>query len=189
METKGLLSLGLTVGMFLGNAAFAATPKPTLPPKKPDASVFKIAGVRAFPKTDWETRHLDTAKVGDFAEYVNAKGDLVERLTVVALEDHALTVKIGTELDGKGKEKIQFFHYEYKLPDAEAGPGNAFRNSDDKIDVVGKEQPVHLLELTYNNKPVWQEWYSDDVPLGGLVKRAGSEGKVQMVLKEYKRGK
>jgi hypothetical protein len=174
---------------LLAQGAQAANPKPAKgakpePTAKPD-------GVRFFPKGDWEARHVNQSKVGDVAEYVNAKGEPVEKLTVTEVGDHRLVVQIekpapsGGEIHA-GTKRITF---KFESPDLKAGPGFTLNETDDKLSVLGKVQTVHKVELLSDNKPVWQKWYSDDVPLGGLVQSAKGAGHITMALKDYQRGK
>ena len=100
------------------------------------ADTKHVAGKKVFPASDWEKRGYDRSQPGEFVEYRNDAGKLIERREVVEVGDHSLVVKVTNETFGKPHTELQ--RYDFKLKDEKLGPGALLRTSDDKIKVAGK---------------------------------------------------
>jgi hypothetical protein len=147
----------------------------------------KIAGKKVFPASDWEKRNYDKSTPGDFVEYRNDAGKLIEHREVVEVGDHSLVIKVTNETFGKPHTEL--LRYDFTLKDEKLGHGASLRSSDDKIKVAGKMRDVKLEEEVYNDKAYKRTWYLDDVPLGHMVQTGDGSGKLRMILSDYGRGK
>jgi hypothetical protein len=175
---------------LMGSASVDANPSsvPQVPqPQHQRKLRTRIAGVFTFPKSDWEKRKFNRARIGDFVEYQSGDGETLYRRTVVEVGDHTLVVK--ETKPGNRKELNSNLSYSFELPDETPGPGNTVRESAVTVDVQGKRMDSRLIEVVYKDKPLEQRWYSDDVPLGGLVKHVSGGIRVKQILTDYGRGK
>jgi hypothetical protein len=170
----------------LVTAGPATVPEPARPEHQRKAHT-KLSGVLMLPRSDWEKGKFNQARIGDFVEYQTGDGERMYRRTVEELGDHTLVV-LETKF-GNRKGPTSHISYSFELPDETPGPGNSVRESADRIDVLGQSTAATLREVVYKNKPLERSWYSDDVPLGGLVKHVGGDGKIKQVLSAYGRGK
>jgi hypothetical protein len=180
----------INVSMFLVTLTVTAAPSDVPSPPKPEhqrKSRIKLSGELEFPRSDWEKLKFNQARIGDYIEYRIGDGKRMYRRKIEELGDHTLVVE-ETQL-GSRKQPISHLHYSFELPDETPGPGNSIRESNDKIEVLGQLAPARLREVVYQKKALEQTWYSDDVPLGGLVKHVGGDGRVKQVLTAYGRGK
>jgi len=179
MKSAVRVSIRWCVACLLGTLASVATAAPK--------SGQKIAAKKTFPASDWEKRNYDKSKPGDFVEYRNDAGKLIEHREVVEVGDHSLVIKVTNETFGKPHTELQ--RYDFTLKDQKLGHGATLRSSDDKIKVAGKMQDVKLEEEVLKDKPYKQTWYLDDVPLGHMVQTGDGSGKLRMILSEYGHGK
>jgi hypothetical protein len=186
---RNSFALFATVAMLLVSVAATASPSDVPTPPKPEhqrKSHVKLSGDLKFARSDWEKLKFNQARVGDYVEYQMSEGKRICRRKIEEVGDHMLVVE-ETQL-GSRKAPVSHIHYSFELPDEIPGPGNSIRESNDKIEVLGQLKSTRLREVVYKKKPLEQIWYADDVPVGGLVKHVGGDGKVKQVLTAYGRG-
>jgi hypothetical protein len=186
---RSFLVLIVTMAILLLVARAYASPSDVPAPPKPEhqrKSHTKLSGELKFCRSDWERLKFNQAKVGDYVEYQINDGKRSCRRKVEEIGDHLLVVE--ETQTGSRKAPVSHIHYSFELADEITGPGNSIRESSDRIEVLGQLMPTRLREVVYKNKALEQSWYADDVPLGGLVKHVGGDGKVKQVLTAYGRG-
>jgi hypothetical protein len=171
-------------------ATITATASPADVPAPPKAehqrrSHVKLTGELKFARSDWERRKFNQAKVGDYVEYHMNEGKRFCRRKIEEIGDHLVVVE---ETQIGSHKPVSHIHYSFELPDESPAPGNSVRESIDRIEVLGQLKTTTLREVVYKKKPLEQTWYADDVPVGGLVKHLGADGKVKQVLTAFGRG-
>ena len=172
-------------------ATITATASPSDLPAPPKAehqrkSHVKLSGELKFARSDWEKLKFNEAKVGDYVEYQMSEGKRFCRRKIEEIGDHFVVVE-ETQI-GSRNAPVSHIHYSFELPDEVPGPGNSVRESIDKIEVLGQLKTTTLREVVYKKKPLEQTWYADDVPVGGLVKHLGGDGKDKQLLTAFGRG-
>jgi hypothetical protein len=186
---RNSLASFVAVAMLSVNVVATASPSDVPAPPKPEhqrKSHVTLSGELKFTRSDWERLKLNQAKVGDYVEYQMNEGKRSCRRKVEEIGDHLIVVE--ETQTGSRKPAVSHIHYSFELPDEITGPGNSIRESNDTIEVLGRLMPTRLREIVYKNKALEQSWYADEVPLGGLVKHVGGDGKVKQVLTAYGRG-
>jgi hypothetical protein len=163
------------------------------PPPMPPARTTEVK----VPKSLWDAAYMKEIKVGDFLEYeMPAAPGMRTHMEVVEYGDHTMTQLSRTIMNGKpineGKSKMI-----YSEPDPETGKVTEEQKKkyetktfDDKVKIGDKGEYAATRTETYEDgKLVAKMWTCKDVPLGGLVKSEGPDGKSYQVLVNFGRGK
>ncbi len=165
----------------LRTALFLALALPLVAATAPPAAAQKprpVGNAQKQPKSMWDDGYFKDAAVGDFVEYVNAAGKVVQRKKVAAVGDRTATVVLSTESGGKMMEFPNA--YVFDGPD---DPNRAAREAafddvstrEETVKVAGKELKCTVKEFKSKFGPnqgqvTRTEWYSKQVPFDGLVK-------------------
>jgi hypothetical protein len=148
------------------------------------------------PKSLWDNAYIKDMKVGDFLEYeVPLAPGMRMRSEVLEIGDHTLTMLSRTNFNGEvteGKSKQI-----YSEPDPETKPVKEENNKkfvtktfDDKIKIGDKGEFAAVRTESYeDDKLVSKMWSCKDVPLGGMVRVEGADGKAMQQLVNFGRGK
>ena len=75
----------------------------------------------------------------------------------------------------------------WQEPKPEAGIST--KTSKEKMKVGNKELECEVIETFKDDKLLTKQWYSDDIPVSGLVKSFNARTKEELVLTRYGRGK
>jgi hypothetical protein len=145
-----------------------------------------------LPKSAWENGGFASAKVGDWVEYeYTAMAGMKSRQEIVELGDHTVTTLTKMTVAGQTNEsKVQSIYSEPD-PAAENAPDGKqkfeVKKVDDKATVGGKEYPAVRYETYADGKLSAKSWIAKDLPLGGMVKTEGPDGKAYLIMSAFGR--
>jgi hypothetical protein len=160
----------------------------TAPPASNPATTTSVHESHA-PRSSWEKSGMGSSKIGDFVEYeYPAVVGMKNRQEVVEIGDHTLTLESTSNFNGKKTTtrvkmifsepdgKVEGKNVEVKeFPDSATVPKGMFTGT--------------RYESYIDGKLTGKSWMSKDVPVTGIVKVEGADGKVAMILTDYGRGK
>jgi hypothetical protein len=149
------------------------------------------------PKSLWDkTDYYKNIKVGDFLEYETPEmPGMKSRMEVTEIGDHTLTMLTKQTIPGVGVQEAKSKQI-FSEPDPETkdvkddGEKVTTKTFDDKIKIGSKgEFAATRTECYQGNKLLSKTWTCKDVPLGGMVKGEGPDGKAYTQLVDFGRGK
>jgi hypothetical protein len=193
------------------NSKPADTQKPAdAAPKSDDTAAQKPAAQEAppakpvvvqdmefkFPKSIWESSGASAMKVGDWVESEMAMiPGSKSRQEVVEVGDHYTVVLTKSTMMGQQSEQKMKTIYSEPDPDPKLVEKQReeqkieVKDFDDKISIKGKEVSAKRHEVYANGKLVSKSWVSKEVPLGGMVKTEGADGKAITAITDFGNGK
>lgn len=149
-----------------------------------------------FPKSIWESSGASALKVGDWIETEMAMiPGSKSRQEVVEVGDHYTVVLTKSTMMGQQSEQKMKTIYSEPDPDPKAVEKQReeqkieVKDFDDKITIKGKEVAAKRHEVYANGKLMSKAWISKDIPLGGVVKTEGPDGKTVTSISDFGRGK
>jgi hypothetical protein len=150
------------------------------------------------PKSLWEpTVKTVDVKVGDFIEYeMPAAPGMKTRMEVLELGDHTMTMLSRQNIPGMGVQESKMKQI-FSEPDPESkGQVEQIKKKietktfDDKVKIGDKGEFAATRTESYEDgKLIAKTWTCKDVPLGGLVRGEGPDGKAYQQLVNFGRGK
>ena len=154
------------------DTAKPADPKPAEPAAQPTTEI-------PITKEAWEQMYKDW-KAGDYVVYeMTAAPGMKQRQEVIEATADSVTVVSTIEMNGQ-KQPGGKMKYVVK---AET------KTAEDKVKVGDKEISATRTEVYNSGKLAGKTWTSKEVPLGGMVRSEGDDGKASMNLVEFGRGK
>lgn len=167
-----------------------------------DVKTGKTAEVQTYelkmPKSVWDKgTYMKDMNAGDFIETeMPAAPGMKSRTEVVEIGDHTVTFLSRTVMPGAPTTEAKSKQI-YSEPDPEVTPVKEANTKkfesktfDDKIKVGDKGEFAAVRTESYEDgKLVSKMWTCKDVPLGGMVKIEGADGKVMQQVVDFGRGK
>ncbi len=152
---------------------------------------------RALPKSDQMKPWFKDAKVGDFALYSKAgktANEYTQRREVTAVSKDAVvvttTILEGPKVPGGLDSRIAFtVRYTFSGTEPKPAEGVTLKSGKEKLKVGEKELECATVEAFKGDTPLSKLWYSDSVPVSGLVKSVNAKTKEEIVLVKHGRGK
>ena len=142
-----------------------------------------------LPKDGWEKSNFQSARVGDFAEYeFPSTPGMKLRQEIVETGDHSISLLTTTTFNGsKSLRKSKMI---YSEPEMNSQMSKAdLKSIEDKVTVDKGTFTATRYESYKNDKLTGKSWVSKDVPIYGIVRNEGADGKATQVLVDYGRGK
>lgn len=144
------------------------------------------------PKSAWDKLELSKAKAGDFAEYeMPAVAGMKTRQEVVEIGDHTMTMSTSMTMAGNKMpaQKMKMIYDGPEVAGKDPKTNVEMKEADDKVTIAKGTYDAKRYEAYQDGKLLSKSWMSKDVPVTGLVKTQGPDGKDTMVLVDFGRGK
>jgi hypothetical protein len=154
-------------------------PKTETPTFKPPPPTPVNVGPIPMVAEAWEKMWYKDAKVGDMAEYENSQNTMArEQWEITEASPTSVTVKLTLVFGGN---PVSITNTKYVLVEYDT------KESAEKVKVGDKELDCKVVESSLEGKVQSKVWTSSEVPLGGMVKSEGADGKVAMMLTDFGR--